>query len=32
MYKSHDINLSNTVTIRDKFSACICPGDRKRGI
>ena len=32
MYKSHNINKGNTVTIQDKFYTCICPGDRTKVI
>ena len=27
MYKSHNINKGNKVTILDKFYTCICSGD-----
>ena len=32
MYKSHNINKGNTVTIQDKFYTCICHGDRTKVI
>ena len=28
MYKLHNIDKSNTVTIQDQFYTCTCPGDR----
>ena len=32
MYKSHNKNKGNTVTILDKFYTCICLGDRAKVI
>ena len=32
MYKSHNINKCNTVTIQDKFCTCIGTGDRTKVI